>query len=319
MELFWPLVVVRALHLWSLLALFGASLFAIYGGCPPGGAQTLGKLKVWLAGIALASGVGFVMALLVSMTEEVDSLVSAARWQAFLLATGFGRVWLLRLVGLAALLLWVAGHRAGPNRWHADAALGAALLVSLAWVGHAGAGEGAEAFGGMLALGCHVLAAGAWLGGLVPLSIALARARAGGDPEPLCHALESFSRLGLAAVALILASGILSAGLTMQGFGNLGRTPYGKVLLAKIALFAILLAVAAANRFLFLRRLRRQTGPGPTEGRTEAQTQIQSRAQIEIQIRAQIRALTRSIAAEHAIGLALVALAAALSSLAPVD
>jgi copper resistance protein D len=293
MELFWPLLVARWLHLWSLLALFGAALFAVYA--PSGGADALDKFKAWLAAIALASGVGFLSLMLVDMTEEVDSLFSPARWHALLLDTGFGRVWLLRLLALAALLLWVGGRRGRPDAWHVDAALSAALLASLAWVGHAGAGQGADGFAGTFAYGCHVLAAGAWLGGLLPLSFALATALRGGDGKRLSAALERFSRLGMAAVALILASGIVSAGLNMQGFADLGRTPYGRVLLGKIALFAMLLALAAANRWIFLRRLRRHAGLGP------------------------IRALTRTVAAEHAIGLCLVALAAALSSLAPMD
>jgi len=63
MELFWPLLVARWLHLWSLLALFGAALFAVYA--PPGGADALDKFKAWLAAIALASGVGFLTLMLV--------------------------------------------------------------------------------------------------------------------------------------------------------------------------------------------------------------------------------------------------------------
>lgn len=295
MELFWPLLGLRWLHLWSLLALFGTALFAVYAQAPPGDEAVLGKLKVWLAGIALASGVGFLMGMLVDMMEEVASLLSASRWHAFLLGTGFGRVWLLRLVALGGLLLWAA-HRSGrPNWWYADAALSAALLVSLAWVGHAGAGQGADAFAGMFAYGCHVLAAGTWLGGLLPLSFALANARVGGDRARLCAALESFSRLGVAAVTLILTSGIVSAGLNMQGFADLGRSPYGRVLLGKIALFGVLIAIAAANRLIFLPRLRQQAGLGP------------------------IQILSRTVAVEHGIGLGLVALAAALSSLAPAD
>jgi copper resistance protein D len=65
-------------------------------------------------------------------------------------------------------------------------------------------------------------------------------------------------------VALILASGLLSAGLRMQGFANLLQTTYGNVLLCKIALFAVLLALAAANRFVFLARLRRPRPGGST-------------------------------------------------------
>jgi putative copper export protein len=63
--------------------------------------------------------------------------------------------------------------------------------------------------------------------------------------------------MGTLAVALILASGLLSAGLRMQGFANLLQTTYGNVLLCKIALIAVLVALAAANHFIFLARLRR--------------------------------------------------------------
>ena len=118
-------------------------------------------------------------------------------------------------------------------------------------------------------------------------------------------------RAGQAAVALILASGIVSAALNMQAFADLGRTPYGWVLLGKIALFAVLIAIAAANRWIFLRRLRRQAEHGPI--------QAQIGTPIWAPVWAPVWALSRTVAAEHIIGLAIVALAAALSSLAPVD
>jgi putative copper export protein len=69
--------------------------------------------------------------------------------------------------------------------------------------------------------------------------------------------LERCSRLGTLAVALILASGLLSAALRMQGSASLLQTTYGNVLWCKIALIAVLLALAAANHFIFLARLRR--------------------------------------------------------------
>lgn len=293
MELFWPLLAVRWLHLWSLLALFGAALFAIYDAVPVDRAAVLGKIKLWLARLALATGVGLPVLMLVDMTEEVASLVSPADWHAFFLATGFGRVWLLRLAALGLLLFWASNRGGRPK--HGEAALSSALLVSLAWVGHAAGGPGADAYAGTFAYGCHVLAAGAWLGGLLPLSLALADARAGGNRQRLCASLANFSRLGQAAVLLILASGIISAGLNMHGFADLGRTAYSRVLLGKIALFTLIIAIASANRWIFLRRLHRQADDGP------------------------ILTLSRTVAAEHLIGLALVALAAALSSLPPAD
>lgn len=134
---------------------------------------------------------------------------------------------------------------------------------------------------------------GAWLGGLLPLSMALCRARAGGDRADLRARLESFSRLGTVAVALILASGVVSAGLRIEAAADLLVTTWGQVLMGKIALFALLLAIAAANRWIFLRQLRQAGGTGA------------------------IQALSRSVLLEQLIGVGVVALAATLSSLAP--
>ena len=298
MDLFWPLLMLRWLHLWSLLVLFGSALFQIYGVPRPqrhaSGNPALGRIDRWLAAMALAAGVCWVMLAMLDMTEEIGGLFSAALWQAFFLETGFGRIWLLRLAGLGALLLYV-WHR--PQRQRHDhaavAGLSAGLLATLAWLGHAVSTAGAEAFAGIFAYGCHVLAAGAWLGGLLPVSLALAKARAGGDRQCLRAALEGFSRMGLAAVALLLASGLVSAGLTTAGFADLGRTTYSWVLAGKIALFVVLLAMAAVNRFIFLRRLGRQADAGP------------------------IVALSRSVLLEQLIGITIVALAAGLSSLSP--
>lgn len=298
MDLFWPLLMLRWLHLWSLLVLFGSALFAIYGvprpqrhaSCNP----ALGNIDRWLAAMALAAGVSWVMLAMLDMTEAIGGLFSAASWHAFFLETGFGRIWLLRLAGLGALLLYVWR---GPQRQRHDhaavAGLSAGLLATLAWLGHAVSADGAEAFAGIFAYGCHVLAAGAWLGGLLPVSLALAKARAGGDRQSLRASLEGFSRMGLAAVALLLASGLVSAGLNTAGFADLGGTTYSWVLACKIALFAVLLAMAAVNRWVFLRRLGRQADAGP------------------------IVALSRSVLLEQLIGIAIVALAAGLSSLSP--
>jgi copper resistance protein D len=298
MDLFWPLLTLRWLHLWSLLVLFGSALFAIYGlprpqppaSCSP----ALGSIDRWLAALALAAGVSCVMLAMLEVTEEVGGLLSAAPWLTFFLETGLGRIWLLRLAGLGALLLYTWRGPKRQRHYHAAVAgLCAGLLATLAWLGHAVSAEGAEGFAGIFAYGCHVLAAGAWLGGLLPLSIALAKARAGGDRRCLCASLEGFSRMAMAAVALLLASGLVSAGLNTAGFADLGRTTYSWVLAGKIALFAVLMAMAAANRWVFLRRLRRQAHASP------------------------IHALSHSVLLEQLIGIAVVALAVGLSSLAP--
>jgi len=300
MDLFWPLVTVRWLHLASLLGLFGSALFAMYSRPPGSDRHGLscelagGGIGAWLAAAALASGICWVGLSLLDASEDVASLVSPAWWQTYLIETSFGRIWMLRLAGLVALLLCF-------NRWPRSpglpagliAGLSAGLIASHAWLGHAVADRGPQLFAGLFAYGCHVLAAGAWLGGLLPLGLLLSNARAARDLDGVRTLLERFSRLGTLAVTLILASGLLSAGLRTQGFANLFQTTYGNVLLCKIALFAVLLALAATNRFVFLARLRR---PGEATS---------------------LRALSRSVLLEQFIGVSIVGLAAVLSSLAP--
>ena len=65
------------------------------------------------------------------------------------------------------------------------------------------------------------------------------------------RSLDQFSIVGTICVLIIAATGLINSQLIV-GVGNLGRSlgsPYGQLLLAKLALFALMLALAAANRW----------------------------------------------------------------------
>src|SRR5581483_9103218 len=97
--------------------------------------------------------------------------------------TRFGHVGIIRLVcaallGAYALVPEMGAARWGGARsiWWRASAMAAAIvfLAALAWAGHGGSAPG---FGGGIQAGgdvLHLSAAGAWLGGLVPL-VALLR------------------------------------------------------------------------------------------------------------------------------------------------
>jgi copper resistance protein D len=69
--------------------------------------------------------------------------------------------------------------------------------------------------------------------------------------------------MAIAAVALIVGSGIANAGFRVAGsFDKLFWTPYGAVLAAKIALVAIMLALAYFNRFVAMPRLSKTAAAG---------------------------------------------------------
>ncbi len=167
----------------------------------------------------------------------------------------------MRLALLAgAVLLVLTPWRS--RAWHgAIACLAASLLVDQAWLGHAAEG-GAGLYGATmtLAYSVHVLAAGAWVGGLPPLLFGLIEAGRAKPREARDGALDllsRFSRMGVAAVALIVATGVGNAGFRVGFvFDEFYGSQYGVVLAVKAGVVAAMLALAFFNRFVAMPRLR---------------------------------------------------------------
>ena len=99
----------------------------------------------------------------------------------------------------------------------------------------------------------HLLAAGAWLGGLVPLGFMLLgymmTEREASPVIDVERILLRFSRMGYVAVGTLIGSGLINSWFLVGSVSGLLNTPYGQILLGKLALFAAMLALAAANRF----------------------------------------------------------------------
>jgi copper resistance protein D len=173
--------------------------------------------------------------------------------------TTFGSVWMARMV-LAVILTVIAARpsrKATASRDLITACLAAVLLASLAGTGHAQIEEGWIGLVHVGADAAHLLAAGAWLGGLVPLGfILLDYSIADGEPivdvDPI---LLRFSSMGYAAVATLVASGLINSWFLVGSVSSLLMTLYGQILLAKVAFFAAMLALAAANRFWLVPRM----------------------------------------------------------------
>lgn len=174
-----------------------------------------------------------------------------------LLRTGFGRIWLLRLAlfGLAGTAL-VRAHRrsVGPQAavwvWILCGAASAAQVL-VAWVGHAAASEGVARLPLLLADSVHLLATGLWFGGLVPLALFLRAQRAG--PSSAAAAVQlvvhRFSALAFGCVAGLLITGGVNTWTLVGSVPALVGTPYGHLLLFKLALLGLVLGVAAVNRY----------------------------------------------------------------------
>ena len=188
--------------------------------------------------------------------------LSASTWGTVLLATRFGRVWQFRLglVAVAFLLVVLALAQVKARRaliavlW----LVSIVLLVSLAWISHAAAATVRPfgALGDML----HLCAAGFWMGGLVPLTIFLARVCGSLSlRETVVRAVRRFSTLSLWCVTILIVSGTSNSWLLVGSLHALFTTQYGQLLVFKLALFSILIGLGARNRFLVKAELSKTT------------------------------------------------------------
>ena len=90
----------------------------------------------------------------------------------------------------------------------------------------------------------HGVAIAFWVGALAPL-IALARKRNG----TVLPVLLRFSRIAVPVVGALVLTGVGLAIVQLESFGALIGTRYGVILLVKLTLVAILLGLAALNRY----------------------------------------------------------------------
>ncbi len=135
----------------------------------------------------------------------------------------------------------------------------------------------------------HLLAAGAWLGGLVPLLLAVREmpARAGAS------AARWFSPLGQVCIVALVLSALFQGWVMIGSLPGLVGTSYGWMAIAKLSLFGVLFAFAVVNRYVL--------APALLIGEAGVAK----------------RRLVRSIAVQSGLGLAVVAAAVVLSSLEP--
>ncbi|HET7166536.1 MAG TPA: copper homeostasis membrane protein CopD [Pseudolabrys sp.] len=259
-----PLIYVRSLHIAATLLASGTAAFLVFVAEPAGtklraefaalGYQLV--ILIWVAlAVAVVSGAAW-LALLASNilgASLADVCLHGGAWPV-LVDTRFGMVWCMRLVLallLAVLVLW-------PVTRGLQVAAAAALTALPALVGHAGATPGLAGDFHLLSDVIHLLAAGAWLGGLPAFVWSLWRARRTAKPAWRDFAIRStrrFSVVGILSVGALLASGVVNSWYLLGSPGNFVATDYGRLVALKIGLFAAMVAIATVNRFYLTPRL----------------------------------------------------------------
>jgi copper transport protein len=203
------------------------------------------------------------------------------------LDTRFGVIWGLGVIAWALIGLFAAvrpqavpalrpatvgaagSALPGPSAWTwALAAPVCALALLPGLGGHAGVQDPVAVL--LPANALHVLAAGAWIGGLAVLVSALPAATRALEPPERTRLLSAtvgrFSGLALIAVALLLAGGIAQSLLELGAVNDLWDTAFGRAVAIKIALVVVLLALGALNRRRTLPRLARAAQEGASPG-----------------------------------------------------
>lgn len=256
------LIVIRAIYFAALLQLFGLANFNAWFGA------SMSPRYVRALAIVVLAAMAMWLVIATAMMSGGPPTMTAIG--TVLNETHFGQLWIASAVVVAASIA-VAAWRP----WAVAISTGIVLILTAA-TGHAGAtGDWFEIADDAI----HLLAVGAWIGGLVPFAIAMREPDAG-------LVAWRFSALGTVCVALIIATGIVNAWFLVGTIQALTVTDYGRVLLLKMILFAAILIIAATNRF-------------------------------RLTPRAAVAALRRNAMLEIALGLAIVAIVAVLGTMAP--
>ena len=238
------------------MVLFGSPLLLLYGSPLP--ASPVSSELKWmrsLLGAAVlvvltATAFGFIaqtahLAGSLALAFQPETL-KAALWEM-----DFGTSTLIR-AGLAVLaFIAILSLPGGKTLWWISAILGGAICATFAWMGHGAATEGQFGIVHLVGDIAHTLAAAGWIGALVVFCVLVtARVSSPSAQTALGRSLAQFSLAGSVFVAIIVGSGLInSVFLVGWDIARIVSARYGQVLIAKLVLFSLMLALAAANRF----------------------------------------------------------------------
>lgn len=220
-----------------------------------------------LRGFALVGGLGAVAALALEAVDADRGLLDAltTRSGAWLVASA------LAFAGIAAVA--PAALRAATRRGSRPVAAALALLavVNVAPVLGGNAVSSSPALALVPIEIVHVVAMGAWVGGLLALLLVVphaVRTRAAGVERSavLAAVLLRFTPVALVAVAALTLAGTGLSLLSLTTLYDLADTAYGRALFAKIVLLLIVVAIAVLQREYLMPRLERAVAAGGPSG-----------------------------------------------------
>ncbi|MEP1122783.1 MAG: copper resistance protein CopC [Ilumatobacter sp.] len=251
-----------------------AGIAVVLGGLFAATALARPQLSTRRIGRLLMAGVATGAAGTAAMISAQASLIgsSVLDWPT-VAATQSGQWWVLRFAAIVAFVPIVLSR----HRLRSKVGAAAATFAGLGLLGIVAAG-GHGVTGRWVALGfaatvTHLAAMTIWVGGLTLLIIGLPRTR-------FWETANRFSPWALGSVAVLALSGSLNGWRQVGGLGGITDSSYGRWLVVKVTLVAVVVATAAITRRLLARNnvapsaevFALSAAPGPTEGSTSTGT-----------------------------------------------
>jgi copper transport protein len=237
-------VAARALYYVAIVLLLGGTAVAVSVGTPFWSRLQLTLTAAWVA--AITGVIGITDSQLRSAGGGWDQLFHTSLWGSFATrlvpaVAGAGALliaprvssrmqrWTMAAAGLGAALSTLADAAAN----HASTESNPVVSVALQWV--------------------HILAAGAWIGGLTALLLVISAVPA----QLRSRLLERFAIVAVGCLLVVAATGVLRSVAAIGSWQGLVTTLYGALVLAKVALILTLAMLGVLNRV----NARRATSP----------------------------------------------------------
>lgn len=204
----------------------------------------------WASAMLTAIGIATIARL---VAQHAAFFGAATPWSrpslgALLWNSSWGYAWWLALGATGAGFLgtrWIS--RAQAQGWLVLGGAALALVASIAMSGHAAAGTTLA----MAVHALHVLGAGGWIGSLAAImliAVPIVLRSSGSNRHTMVATLvRAFSPTAQAFAGLLVITGAIAAWRTIDTVAELWRSPYGQVLLAKLAVLSLVAGTGAVN------------------------------------------------------------------------
>ncbi len=251
-------VAIRWLGYLGVLGVFGAVVFLLLvlpatAAADPAWIESVQEASWRARRWGVMSALIFLMAAIARLVAQGAALAGPAGVDlevinAIVLESPWGRAWLIQMVSGGLLLALLT---TGERRW---ARLGALALLpllaaSMGVAGHALSAPWPPAVV-VSAHAVHLMGAGVWLGSLLMVLVAglpAARSSGSGTSARMATMVSVFSPLGLACGALVVLTGAVAAAAHLGSIRAIWETDYGRVLILKLGVVAVVAGLGGFN------------------------------------------------------------------------